>query len=441
MKDFILKSYKESLERNHIDNDLYKKYDVKKGLRNENGTGVLVALTKIADVVGYEYVNGEKVDTDGRLYYRGIDLFDIVANDNGLLGYERTCYLILFGKLPNDKELKEFHEYLSERYELPKEFMESFILKNPSKNLMNNIQMAVLTLYTYDENPDLSDPYSTLIKGLNLLAKMPSIISYSYQAKRHVFDKESLYIHHPNKELSIAENILYLSRPDGNYTYLEADVLDLILTIQADHGGGNNSTFTSVVISSTGTDIYSSMVGSIGSLKGPKHGGANKEVSTMMKNIINKISINSSDDEIRNIIDDILNKRFNGDSGLLYGFGHAIYSKSDPRVEVLRKKCKDLALEKDRLKDYEFYERFEKIAISEFKKRKGNDFNISANLDYYTGLIYELLNIAEELYTPIFATARVVGWLAHNIEYKMYCNKIVRPASKYVGDLKRYEVE
>ena len=334
---------------NKIDNELYSKYDVKKGLRNEDGTGVLVGLTKIADVVGYKRVENKKVDCEGELYYRGINVSDIInkREPHQRFLFEETCFLILFGYLPTVEELENFKKELSDRYELPPHYLESKILGFPSKNLMNKLQQEVLMLYSYDDDPDNISASSTMYKGLNLIAKIPSIVCYAYRSKVHYFDKESLYIHQIRPDLSIAENILYLLRDHKHFTPKEAEVLDMCLVLHADHGGGNNSTFTNVVISSTGTDIYSSFAGAIGSLKGPKHGGANLAVMKQMKLVIDEIGLEASDKQIEMIIERILDKKFNDNSGLIYGIGHAVYTLSDPRCVILRQQCKELSLEKD----------------------------------------------------------------------------------------------
>ena len=433
--DFIEKSYNESIELLKIDNDLYDKYNVKKGLRNANGTGVLVGLTKISDVHGYKIVGGNKYDDDGHLYYRDIDLYDLAKIDKDCYGYERTCYLILFGHLPNDEEFEEFKKIIKDGYFLPNGFLENTILRTPSHSLMNQIARSILALYSYDENPDDTDALSILRKGISLIAKMPAIISYSLQAKTHYIDNDSLHIHHPKKELSIAENILYLSRNDGKYTPLEAEVLDLCLIIHADHGGGNNSTFVNVVVSSTGTDIYSAMAASLCSLKGPRHGGANKSVEDMFTYIINDIGLDATDEQIQDVIIKMLDKKYFDNSGLIYGIGHAVYTKSDPRCLLLKEKCKELCeISEIGKKNFKFYSKFEELAIKEMNKRK--NANYCANMDFYSGLTYQMLNIPRDLYTPIFAAARLVGWVAHNIENRLYCNKIVRPATKYVGKIK-----
>ncbi len=435
IKDFTERAFAECLETSDIPNELYDKYNVKKGLRNANGTGVLVLLTKISDVYGYKIVDEKKIDDDGHLYYRGYDIFDLIK-EKQKFGFERVCYLILFSKLPTEEELNEFHEVLSNEYSLPKGFAEDVIFKNTSPSLMNQIQKAVLNLYAYDDSPDDVSPLETLRKGLNILAKMPSIISYSYRAKRHYIDGLTLHIRNPKREYSIAENILRMSRTHGDYTQFEVDTLDLALILHADHGGGNNSTFANLVVSSTATDIYSSMCASLGSLKGPRHGGANRAVRDMMHAIIDEIGLDASDSKMSEIANKLLNKEFFDKKGLIYGIGHPVYTKSDPRTILLKEKCKELALLDNEMRRFNFYSRFEGIAIGELKRRKGPDFNCCANIDFYSGLTYEILGINEDLYTPIFACARTIGWLAHNLENKLYCDKIIRPAGKYVGEIK-----
>ena len=439
MSEFIDKFIEKAKDgHNRIDNELYFKYDVKKGLRNEDGTGVLVALTKIADVVGYKWENGNKVDCRGELFYRGIAVSDIInkREPHQRFLFEETCFLIIFGYLPNKEELAKFKEEISQRYELPPHYLESKILGFPSQNLMNKLQQEVLMLYSYDDDPDNTTPAETMYKGLNLIAKIPSIVCYAYRSKVHYFDKQSLYIHQIRHDLSIAENILYLLRDDKKFTPKEAEVLDMCLVLHADHGGGNNSTFTNVVISSTGTDIYSSFAGAIGSLKGPRHGGANLAVMNQMSLVIDEIGLDASDEQIDMIIERILNKDFNDQSGLIYGIGYAVYNIIDPRCEILRKQCQELAIEKGRTAEFEFYHRFEKAAIKAIETHK--KIHVCANVDFYSGLIYDMLSIPRELYTLMFVVGRTVGWLAHNIENKLYADKIIRPAAKYVGETYEY---
>ena len=430
MKEFLLSKYDELLKYESIDNSLYDKYDVKRGLRNNNGTGVLVGLTRVAEVSGYNMKDGKKEPKEGNLYYRGIDIRDVVKLAGKDFGFENTCFLLLFGHYPTEEEAIIFKDIISSKYDLPELFMENTILKNPSKSLMNHITRCILSLYSFDQDPDNISGYELIKKGINILSKMPAIISYSLQAKTHYLDHDSLHIHYPKKEYSFAENILYLSRNDGKFTKLEAMTLDRCLIVHADHGGGNNSAFVGTVVSSTLTDVYSMISASLTSLKGPRHGGANMAVLDMMSNVINEIGIDATDDEIELIINKILDKEFNDDSGLVYGVGHAIYTLSDPRAEILKETAKELAKEKN-YKKFEFYVRFEEIARRVLEERKGAKYCV--NVDFYSGLIYEMLNIPRDLFIPIFAAARVVGWLAHDVESLLYCNKIVRPATKYVG--------
>lgn len=431
--------FEKSKEYGNIDNALYKQYSVKNGLRNEDGTGVLVGLTKISDVVGYKRgENNEKIDDYGKLYYRGIDVKDIIENSHfdSACRFEEICFLILFGYLPNKDEFARFKEALSKKYKLPDGFLESEILRFPTKNLMNKIMKDVLTLYGYDKTPDDVSLDHILDQGLHLVAKMPSLIVYNYMSKIHYFDNKSMFIHHYNPEKSIAENILYMIRANQEYSKKEAEVLDICLVLHADHGGGNNSTFTNVVMSSTGTDIYSTFAGSIGSLKGPKHGGANLKVCGMMDAVIQEIGYSNDKEVIRSVIKRILNKDFYDQSGLIYGMGHAVYTLSDPRSEILKEKAKELAKEKHMEDSFRFYELFEEVAKEEMYAKKG--IQICSNVDFYSGYVYQMLMIPTDIYTLLFVCARCIGWLAHNLESQMYSGKIVRPATKFVGELCAY---
>lgn len=438
MNERLAEFYEKAKTINNIPNELFRKYNVKKGLRNEDGTGVRVGLTRIADVVGYKYVEEVKTDDIGKLYYRGIELRDIIhgKNWNTACGYEETCFLLLFGYLPAKEELDEFCQILKHHYELPDDFLETKFLQMPGKNLMNRLQQAVLALYDYDDAPDDISVENTLEQGLNILSKLPSILCYAYQSKMHRYNKESLIIHPVQESMSIAENILYMLRQDHTFLPLEAKLLDMMLIVHADHGGGNNSTFTNVVISSTGTDIYSSIVGAIGSLKGPRHGGANLQVSGMMRAVIDEIGYCDNDVQIKALLYRILNKEFYDCSGLIYGMGHAIYTLSDPRSEVLQEHIERLAEKKNRVTEYEFYKRFEQCAKDVILDVKG--VHVSSNVDFYSGFVYQMMGIPEDLYTPLFVMGRTVGWLAHNIENKMYDGRIMRPATKYVGSTKKY---
>ena len=434
---FIAQTFGKSSNYTDIPNNLFKEYNVKKGLRNEDGTGVRVGLTRVSDVVGYEIQDGKKVNVPGKLYYRGIEISDLVNGKAGArYGFEETAFLLLFGYLPSKKDLREFTGILRNFYPLPDEFLEKNMLRTPSRNLMNSLQQSILALYNYDEDPDNVDPYQTILKGINILAKLPSLAAYAYQSKIHYYDRESLIIHYAKPDYSISENLLYMLRKDGGFTEQEADLLDIMLMIHADHGGGNNSTFTNVVISSTGTDIYSSISASIGSLKGPKHGGANIRCSEMIKAIEKEIGINATEAQMRNVIQRILDKDFYDNSGLVYGLGHAVYTMSDPRAGLLKSCCEKLAIEKKREAEYEFLAKFEKVAKAYLA---GNGKTLSNNVDFYSGFAYNMLQIPEDMYTPLFVCSRMAGWLAHNIENKMYDGRIMRPATKYVGEAIPYK--
>lgn len=416
-----------------IPNNLFSEYNVKKGLRNEDGTGVRIGLTRVSDVIGYRQNEDGTVErVDGELLYRGYSIRDLLLNRQGNFGFEEVCFLLLFGYLPDEEQFRSFKSSLSVRYELPENFLINEILRSPSRNLMNRLQTLTLALYNYDKNPDSPDVYDTLLKGINLIAKFPALGIYSYQAKMHDFFRQSLIIHYPNPDYSIAENILSLLRPDGRFTDREANLLDALLVIHADHGGGNNSTFTDVVIGSTGTDLYSAISGSIGALKGPKHGGANISVSEMMDEVIAFTEYKKDPDRIREVVNKILDKDFYDRSGLVYGFGHAVYTLSDPRTELLRSLCRGLAEEQNRMDQFEFLELFEKTVKDVTYERKNKI--LPTNVDFYSGFAYHMLGIPEDLFTPLFAIARVSGWVAHNVENKMYDGRIMRPATKYVGE-------
>ena len=437
-ENYLAQFYGKSQNYTEIPNKWYKEYNVKKGLRNEDGTGVRVGLTRIADVVGYEETEEGIKAIPGKLYYRGIDIVDLVKGKLGShFGYEEVCFLLLFGYLPKKKELDRFCQVLRDFYEIPDEFVEMNLLRMPGKNLMNKLQDAVLTLYNYDEDPDNIDVYETLVKGLNLVAKLPSIACYAYQSKVHYYDRDSLFIHYANPEYSIAENFLSLLRKDQKFSPKEAGLLDTLLMLHADHGGGNNSTFTNVVISSTGTDIYSTISGSIGSLKGPRHGGANIKVAEMKDAVLEETGgYGASDEKIRRTVEKIMDGRLYDGSGLVYGFGHAVYTISDPRADILRAYCQAVAKEKNMMEELDFHMRFERIAQEVMAERKGKA--LPTNVDFYSGFAYHLLGIPRDLYTPLFVIARMVGWLAHNLENKLYDGRIMRPATKYVGENQDY---
>lgn len=432
----IIKIFNETKKHNEIPNELYSKYGVKKGLRNEDGTGVLIGLTKICDVVGYKIIDDKKVDQEGKLYYRGYNLNDICDNMRTDFVYEEVAYLILFGKLPTSEQLESFKKILAENYQLPDGFISQYILRYPSMNVMNKMQRALLMLYSEDENADDTSVENTLKQGISILAKLPSIAVYAYQSKNHFFNDESLYIHHIDVGVSIAENILRLLRPNKKYLPEEVKILDLLLVVHLDHGSGNNSTFANSVIASTNTDIYSSFSGSIGSLKGTKHGGANITCLKMMNTIINEIGLDASDEKIKTVINKLLDKQFFDGSGLIYGMGHAVYTISDPRAMVIKHEAIKLAKIKNQELRLDFYIRFEALTKEIIMERK--NMNICSNVDYYTGLVYNMLDIPEDLFTPLFVISRSCGWIAHNIENKLYSNRIIRPAGRYVGELYDY---
>lgn len=426
-------------ERNTIDPKLYPQHNIKRGLRNENGTGVLVGITRVGSVIGYHKENDVKIPTEGRLYYRGYDLFDLV---NGFqkeqrLGFEETIYLLLFGKCPNAQELAEFNQALEDRRDLPKQYKEDVIIKIPAPNIMNKLQRAILTLYSYDDNPDDVSVTNVLRQSIDLIAKLPLLAAYSYQVKRHAFNHESLVIHRPIKGVGTAENFLHLIRPDGKYTREEVETLDLLLVLQAEHGGGNNSSFATHVVSSTGTDTYAAISTALGSLKGPKHGGANKMVAEMFANIKAKVGLNYTEEELRTYLRKILSKEAFDQKGLLYGLGHAVYTLSDPRAVILKQKAEQLALHKDRIKEYNLYADIERIGCELLNEKVKNDNAMAANVDFYAGFVMDMLNIPEDLYTPVFAISRIAGWSAHRLE-QILDDKIMRPAYITLGDEQTY---
>ena len=426
-------------ERNTIDPKLYPQHNIKRGLRNENGTGVLVGITRVGSVIGYRKENDVKIPTEGRLYYRGYDLFDLV---NGFqkeqrFGFEETIYLLLFGKCPNAQELAEFNQALEDRRDLPKQYKEDVIIKIPAPNIMNKLQRAILTLYSYDDNPDDVSVNNVLRQSIDLIAKLPLLAAYSYQVKRHAFNHESLVIHRPIKGVGTAENFLHLIRPDGKYMREEVETLDLLLVLQAEHGGGNNSSFATHVVSSTGTDTYAAISTALGSLKGPKHGGANKMVAEMFANIKAKVGLNYTEEELRAYLRKILSKEAFDQKGLLYGLGHAVYTLSDPRAVILKQKAEELALHKDRIKEYNLYADIECIGCELLNEKVKNDNAMAANVDFYAGFVMDMLNIPEDLYTPVFAISRIAGWSAHRLE-QILDDKIMRPAYITLGDEQTY---
>ena len=435
-----LKIYADEIEKaTSIDKDIYEKYAIKRGLRNKNGTGVLVGVTKVGDVYGYKIEDGKKIPADGQLFYRGYPLtrmvYDIEKSQR--LGFEEVIYLLLFDKLAKEDELEYFKKVLVKNRKLPDYFIEDVILKVPGADIMNKMMRAMLALYTYDKNPDGTDSLNVLSQSLSLISKMPLLAIYSYQVKIHKFDNKSLVIHNPDPEKSIAENILAMLRVDQNYSRKEAEILDLLLIIHAEHGGGNNSAFATHVVSSSGTDSYSAMAAGLASLKGPRHGGANIKVSNMIDNIKENIKDTEDKEEIKAYLEKILDKKAFDGEGLIYGLGHAVYTLSDPRAILLKEKAREIAKIKGRAKDFIFVENIEKIGQKLIQEKFDMVYQPCANVDLYSGLVYDMLGIPRELFLPIFAIARTVGWSAHRLE-QIADKKIIRPAYKSLSERKEY---
>ncbi len=428
----IYKGY--AADCNAIDPELYAKYEVKRGLRDISGKGVLAGLTEISEVRAYTIEDNDLVPCEGKLFYRGINVEEIVQGfiSENRFGFEETCFLLLFGHLPTQKECEDFTEILAHCATLPESFVRDTIMNAPSKDMMNSLAKSVLTLYSYDDAADDTSISNVIRQSINLIAQFPLLAVYGYQSYAYYHKKQSLVIHSPQKGLSIAENILLMLRPDSNYTPLEARILDLALVLHAEHGGGNNSTFTTHVVTSSGTDTYSSVVASLGSLKGPKHGGANIKVVRMFQDMKETISDWEDDDEIIHYIEKLLNKEGFDKSGLVYGIGHAVYSLSDPRALIFRQYVERLAKEKNRSDEYGLYSKVEVLAPQVIGKMRKMYKGVSANIDFYSGFVYSMLDLPEELYTPLFAVSRISGWSAHRIEEIVNAGKIIRPAYKSV---------
>lgn len=423
------------LENLRIDTDLYTKYEVKRGLRDINGKGVLAGLTDVSKIQSYVVEDNDMIPCEGKLYYQGVDVEDIVAGfiKEKRFGYEETVYLLLFGKLPNDQELKSITQILSDyRMSLPTDFVRDIILKAPSKDMMNTLQRSILTLYAYDDKADDTSIPNVLRQCLQLIAVVPLLSVYGYQAYSHYHDGNSLFIHSPRPDLSTAENFLHVLRPDSKYSELEAKILDLALVLHAEHGGGNNSTFTTHVVTSSGTDTYSSMAASLGSLKGPKHGGANIKVTRMFEDMKEQITDWNDEEEIKLYLKKLLNKEAFDRAGLIYGMGHAVYSISDPRAKVFKSFVEKLSVEKGYEKEYQLYTNVEKLAPEVIAEERKIYKGVSANVDFYSGFVYQMLGLPTELFTPLFAVARTAGWSAHRIEELINQGKIIRPAYKAV---------
>lgn len=413
-----------------IDTSLYSKYNVKRGLRDLDGKGVLTGLTDISTIIQNKEVDGKLVPCDGELYYRGYNVNDIVGGilEDDRFGFEEVVYLLLFGEMPNVAQLTDFKELLVKYRTLPQNFVRDVILKAPSEDMMNSIARSVLTLFCYDDNPNDTSVDNVLRQCIQLISVFPMLSVYGYHAYNHYLRDKSLYIHRAEPTMSTAEVILSLLRPDRKYTPLEAKVLDMALILHMEHGGGNNSTFTTRVLSSAQTDIYSTIAAAIGSLKGFRHGGANHKVRQMMTDIMQNVQHWDSDDEVENYLERILRREVGDKSGLIYGIGHAIYTLSDPRAVELKKQARSLAAKTGYADQFALYERIERLAPDAFHKVTGNEKVVCANVDFYSGLVYEMLGIPEDLYTPMFAVSRISGWCAHRIEELTTGGRIIRPA-------------
>ena len=424
------------LDNSKMDVSLYGQYDVKRGLRDVNGVGVLAGLTQISNVVSSDIIDGVKTPCDGRLYYRGINVEILTLGflSENRMGFEEVAYLLLFGNLPNEEQLNHFKTILKQQQSLPKNFVRDVVMKAPTKDMMNTLSRSVLTLYAYDNHADDTSLPNVLRQCINLISVFPMLSVYGYQAYNHYIKGKSLYIHNPSKKLSTAENILLMLRPDQEYTPLDAKILDLALVLHMEHGGGNNSTFTTHVVSSSGTDTYSAIAAALGSLKGPKHGGANIKVVRMFDDMKSHVKDWTDEEEVSNYLRKLLHKEAFDQKGLIYGMGHAVYSISDPRARIFKTFVEQLAKEKHREKDYRLYAMVEELAPKIIGEERHIYKGVSANVDFYSGFVYSMLDLPLELYTPMFACARIVGWSAHRMEELINTDKIIRPAYKSVKD-------
>ena len=430
----------EKIERkSKINLDDFWKYGVKRGLRNPDGTGVMAGLTRICSVEGYYIDDGEKVPKDGVLKYRGVNINDIInaCESENRFGYEEVVYLLIFGSLPTKQQLERFKDALGVCRELPETFIEDVLMKNSSADIMNKLANCMLVLYSYDQKADDTSIENVLRQSIQIIAQMPVIISYAYQVRRKYMGK-SMYFHPDRKELSTSETILRSIRSDRKFTDEEAKLLDIVLILHAEHGGGNNSTFSCRVLSSSGTDSYSAYSAAIGALKGPKHGGANIKVRRMIGDIIEHVEDITDEKQVREYLEKIINKQAGDGSGLIYGMGHAVYTISDPRAVILKRRAREFAYKNGHEREFELINLIEKLTPELFRKIKGLNKPFCANVDLYSGLIFEILGIPEELFTPLFATARIAGWSAHRIEELITGGKIMRPAYKSIALPKRY---
>lgn len=429
------------VENSRIDADLYAKFDVKRGLRDLNGKGVLTGLTEISEIRQNKIVNGEAVPTDGKLFYRGINVNDLITGfvNDGRFGFEETIYLLFFGELPTEPQLKNFKKLLASYRTLPKNFVRDVVMKAPSGDMMNTLARSVLTLYCYDTNANDISHDNVLRQCLQLISVFPLLSVYGYHAYNHYHKGESLFIHNPDKKLSTAENILMMLRPDKQYTDLEAQVLDIALVLHAEHGGGNNSTFTTRVVTSSGTDTYSAIAAALSSLKGPKHGGANAKVVGMFNEMKKVVKDWTDEEEVKVYLRKLLHKEAYDNAGLIYGMGHAVYSISDPRAKVFKGYVDMLAHEKGLDKEFALYSLVEKLAPEVIAEEKRIYKGVSANVDFYSGFVYSMLGLPMELYTPLFAIARIAGWSAHRMEELINAGKIIRPAYMSVAEEREYK--
>ena len=422
-----------------IDPNLFDEFGVKRGLRDKDGNGVLAGITNISRIDAFEMRDGVKTPCDGKLWYRGYNVYDLIRGLRGKrYGFEEVAYLLLLGDLPNEQQLHEFTDCLTKCRALPSNFVRDVIMKAPSKDLMNSLTRSVLTLASYDDSVGDNSLQTQMEQCIKLISVFPMLAVYGYHAYNYYLNDGSMYIHRPRPELSAAENLLQMLRPDQQYTPLEAHVLDIALLLHMEHGGGNNSSFTTHVVTSSGTDTYSAIAAAVGSLKGPKHGGANQRVSAMFDEIKQNVSDWNDDDEIVAYLEKILRKEAGDGSGLIYGMGHAIYTKSDPRALVLKHSARLLAEKTGLLQELELLESIERLTPDVFHRVTGSDKVMCANVDFYSGLVYRMLNIPEDLFTPLFAISRIAGWCAHRIEEVMTSNRIIRPAYKSLNESRTY---
>ena len=413
-----------------IPTELYQKYQVNRGLRNQKGEGVITGLTEISEVNSFKMIDGVKTPIEGELFYRGVHINDLVSGfmDENRFGFEETVYLLLFGQLPTREQIDEFNQLLVSYRTLPVNFVRDVVLKAPSNDMMNSLAKSVLTLYSYDHHANENDIPNVLRQSLQLIALFPLLSVYGYQAYNHYILNNSLIIHNPDPNLSTAENILHMLRPDSKYTEAEAKLLDLALVLHAEHGGGNNSTFTTHVVTSSGTDTYSAIAAALSSLKGPRHGGANIKVVQMFKDMKQTLTDWEDEEQIKDYLRKILKKEAFDKAGLIYGMGHAIYTLSDPRARLFKKFVGTLSKEKNREKEYNLYKAVERLAPDIIAEERQIYKGVSANIDFYSGFVYDMLDLPLELYTPIFAISRIAGWSAHRMEEIINLGKIIRPA-------------